>query len=192
VVSHHTNDNSKEKESYMTDHAKNHTETTIGLFGTCDNVPWRLPFIEKYDKLGIKYFNPDAGDNWHPGLIEEENYYLNNAEIILFPILKESLGSGSMGEVGFSVQNVLRNIQNGRQQFLIALIDNDCTDARKSDEERKRSVKDRALVKSKLKQNVSCPVITLVETLDDLLVMSLELHEFLAKGCPVQETGKSA
>ena len=168
-----------------------HTETTVGLFGTCDNSKWRLPFIEKYDELGIKYFNPDAGDNWHPGLIEEENYYLNNAEIILFPILAESLGSGSLGEVGFSVQGVLRNIQNGRQQVLIVLIDDDCTDTRKTDAEIKRSVKDRALVKSKLLKRVSCPVITVVSTLDDMLVMSIELYNFFAQGCPVEEQGKT-
>ncbi len=168
-----------------------HTEVTIGMFGTCDNIPWRIPFIEEYDKQGMKWFNPDAGDNWHPGLIELENYYLNNAEIILFPILSESLGSGSLGEVGFSVQNVLRNIQNGKRQFLIALIDDDCTDERKTDEERKRSIKDRKLVKSKLKEKVSCPVITVVNTLDEMMQLSLELHNFLAQGCPEEETKKT-
>lgn len=163
---------------------------TIGLFGTCDNSKWRLPFMAKYEEMGIHFFNPDAGDNWHPGMIEEENYYLNNAEIILFPVLAESLGSGSLGEIGFSVQNVIRNINNGKRQFLIALIDDDCTDERKTDEERKRSVKDRKLVKSKLQKNVSCPIITLVNTLDEMMQISLELHEFLSQGCPAEETRK--
>ena len=160
---------------------KKHTEVTIGLFGTCDNVPWRIPFMEKYEEMGIKFFNPDAGDNWHPGLIEEENYYLNNAEIILFPILKESLGSGSLGEVGFSVQNVTRNILNGKRQFLIALIDDECTDERKTDDERARSVRDRKLVKSKLAEKASPPVISLVNTLEEMLELSLELYYFLAQ-----------
>ena len=166
-----------------------HTGITVGMFGTCDNIKWRDPFIKKYDELGINWFNPMV-DDWHPGLIEEENYFLNNAEIILFPILAESLGTGSLGEIGFSVNMVLRNIQNGRQQFLIALIDDDCNDERKTEEERKRSIKDRKLVKSKLKGNVSCPVITIVNTLDEMLVMSLDLYEFLAKGCPAEETSK--
>ena len=170
---------------------KNHTEITIGLFGTCDNIPWRIPFMKRFDEMGIKYFNPDAGDNWHPGMIEEENYYLNNAEIILFPVLKESLGSGSLGEVGFSVQNVLRNIQNGKRQFLICLIDDECTDERKTEEERKRSIKDRKLVKSKFKEKVSCPVITLVNTLDEMMELSLDLFNFLAQGCPVEEERKT-
>jgi len=169
-----------------------HTALTVGLFGTCDNVQWRVPFMEKYDELGIAYFNPDAGDNWHPGMIEEENYYLNNAEIILFPILKESLGSGSLGEIGFSIQNVLRNIQNGKRQFLIGLIDDHCTDERKTDEERKRSIKDRKLVKSKFKANVSCPVITLVNTLDEMMELSVSLYEFLSEGCPAEEESKTA
>ena len=103
--------------------------------------------MKKYDEMGISYFNPMV-DNWHPGMIEEENYFLNYGEIVLFPILAESLGTGSLGEIGFSIQNVLRNIQNGRQQVLIALIDDDCTDERKTQEERDRSIKDRELVKS--------------------------------------------
>lgn len=145
--------------------------------------------MEKFDKMGIKYFNPDAGDNWHPGMIEEENYFLNNAEIILFPVLAESLGSGSLGEVGFSVQNVLRNIQNGKQQFLIALIDDECTDERKTEKERERSSKDRKLVKSKLREKVSYPVITLVESMDEMMQLCINLHDFISNGCPMQETG---
>jgi len=179
-----------EVEKYNKEQAK-HDKITIGLFGTCDNSKWREPFIERYDQEGIAWFNPDAGDNWHPGLIPLENYYLNNAEIILFPVLAESLGSGSLGEVGFSVQNVLRNIQNGKRQFLIALIDDECTDMRKTEEERKRSSKDRALVKSKFKEKVSCPVITLVDTMDEMLELSLQLYEFLAQGCPAEEVGQT-
>jgi len=161
-------------------HAK-HIGITIGLFGTCDNIRWRDPFMKKYEELEINYHNPMV-DNWHPGLVEEENYFLNHAEIILFPILRESLGSGSLGEIGFSIQNVLRNIQNGRQQVLIALIDDDCTDERKSH-----------LVKTKFKKNVSCPIITLCNTLDEMLILSLELYEFFVQGCPVEDTApKSA
>jgi len=179
----------------------NHTDITIGLFGTCDNVPWREPFIEKYEKLGIKFYNPVI-DDWSerlemsrkglcPNPTEEENYYLNSAEVILFPILKESLGSGSLAEMGFSVQRVIRNIQNGGRQFLVTLIDDECTDMRKTEEERKRSVKDRALTKSKLIENVSCPIITLVNTLDEMYEMSMEVVNILANGCPAEEEGLS-
>lgn len=169
---------------------ESHKKITIGLFGTCDNSEWRLPFIKEYERKKITYFNPDMGDNWHSGMIAEENYYLNNAEVILFPILAESLGSGSLGEVGFSVQGVLRNINNGKRQFLIVLIDDECTDERKTDQERKRSTKDRALVKSKFKKSVSYPVITLVNTMDEMMVLSKQLYEFLTQGYSPEETNQ--
>lgn len=168
-----------------------HSEITIGLFGTCDNIPWRDDFITKYENLGIKYYNPVI-DNWSerlemsrkglcPNPTEEENYYLNNAEIILFPVLEDSLGSGSLAEMGFSVQRVVRNIQNGHSQFLIALIDDNCTDMRKSEEERKRSVKDRALTKSKLIENVAPPVINLVDNLYEMFTKSILIYEMISK-----------
>jgi len=68
----------------------------VGLFGTCDNSKWRDEFIAAYDVLGVDCFNPDAGDNWHHGLVEEENKHLLEDEIILFPVLAESLGFGSL------------------------------------------------------------------------------------------------
>jgi len=178
-----------------------HKGITVGLFGTCDNSKWRESFIKKYEEMGIKYFNPDIED-WSERLeasrrgecenpTVEENYYLNNAEVILFPVLAESLGSGSLGELGFSIKSVMRNINNGKRQFLIGLIDDECTDMRKTAEERKRSTKDRALVKSKFKESVCCPVITLVETLDDMMAMSMEVYDILAEGCPKEEEGKT-
>ena len=139
----------------------NHKTITIGLFGTCDNIPWREEkFIPIYEEKGIAYYNPVL-ENWSellelsrqgkcPNPTEEENYYLNNAEIILFPILKESLGLGSLAEMGFSVQCVIRNIMSGKQQFLVSLIDDKCKDMRKTERERTDSTKNRALVKSKL------------------------------------------
>jgi hypothetical protein len=182
----------------------NHKQITIGLFGTCDNIPWREEkFIPIYEERGIAYYNPVL-ENWSELLelsrqgkcanpTEEENYYLNNAEIILFPILKDSLGQGSLAEMGFSVQRVVRNIMNGKQQFLISLIDDECTDMRKTEAERKDSIKNRALVKSKLIQNVSYPVITLVETLDQMLNMSLTAYDILkVKGYQVEDKMKSA
>jgi hypothetical protein len=166
-----------------------HDKIVVGLFGTCDNIPWRVPFEQKYGKLGIKSYNPVL-ENWSeilemsrkglcPNPTVEENYWLNNAEIILFPILEHSLGSGSLAELGFSIQRVIRNIMNGKQQFLIGLIDDICTDQRKTEAERKQSTKDRALVKSKFRENVSFPVITLVDNLDNMLQMSIYLYNLL-------------
>ncbi len=147
----------------------------IGLFGTCDNIPWREEFIEIYEEHGIDYFNPDAGDNWHPGLIEDENLNLREDSVILFPILAESLGQGSLGEIGFSVMNVIRNITNGSHQMLVVLIDDYCTDARKTEDERQLSVKTRKLVKSKLLE-VKHPNIYVIDSMEDMLELSVELY----------------
>jgi len=174
-----------------------HDEIVIGLFGTCDNIPWREPFEDKYKELGIKSYNPVL-ENWSevlemsrkglcPNPTVEENYWLNHAEIILFPVLKDSLGSGSLAEMGFSVQRVIRNIMNGKQQFLVGLIDDICTDERKTEAERKQSTKDRALVKSKFRQNVSYPVITLVDTLDEMMQMSLISYRLLKEAKDLQD-----
>lgn len=157
-----------------------HEKITVGLFGTCDNIRWRDPFMSRYDEAGIAHFNPMV-DNWHPGMVELENYYLRNAEIILFPVLAESLGTGSLAEIGFSINYVLRQITQGSSQFLVVLIDDKCTDMRKTEEERKRSTKDRALIKSKIKKMISYPNIVLVETLEEMYEMSLELYKIATK-----------
>jgi len=182
----------------------NHEKLTIALFGTCDNILWREEkFIPVYEEKGIVYYNP-ALENWDELLelsrqgkcanpTEEENYYLNNAEIILFPILKDSLGQGSLAEMGFSVQRVIRNIMNGKQQFLVTLIDDKCEDMRKTPEERMDSERNRVLVKSKLIENVSYPIITLVEDLNQMLDMSLTIYDILKKeGCRTEDQKKSA
>jgi len=173
--------------------ADNHTEITVGLFGTCDNIMWREKhFIPVYEVKGIKYYNPVL-ENWSELLelsrqgkcanpTEEENYYLNNAEIILFPVLKDSLGIGSLAEIGFSVQRVIRNILNGHPQYLITLIDDDCTDQRKTQAERTDSIKNRELVKSKLRENISYPVITMVNTIPEMLEMSLVVYDLVKAG----------
>jgi len=146
----------------------------IGLFGTCDNVPWRNKFMEAFDKHEIEYFNPDAGDNWHPGMIDDENCHLMEDEIILFPILSESLGFGSLGEIGFSVLNVTRNITNGSNQHLIVMIDDECTDERKTEDTRTASVRARKLVKSKLVA-VNHPNIFVVNSLEEMKELAIEL-----------------
>lgn len=174
-----------------------HKDVTIGLFGTCDNIRWRDPFMKAYEEKGIKYFNPMI-DDWSerlemsrkglcPNPTEEENYYLKNAEVILFPVLEDSLGHGSLGELGFSVNTVLRRILSGENQFLIALIDDKCTDERKNAEQRKDSTKNRALVKSKLIKAVSYPNIVLVNTLDEMFKMSFEMYDLALKAKSYKE-----
>jgi hypothetical protein len=64
---------------------------TVGLFGTCDGNTWRAAFIKQYDIDDITYFNPGAGDNWHPGMVHGENKHLMEDDIIIFPILADSI-----------------------------------------------------------------------------------------------------
>jgi hypothetical protein len=146
----------------------------VGLFGTCDNSKWREEFIECYENLHVTYFNPDAGDNWHPGLIEDENRHLLEDEIILFPVLAESLGLGSLGEIGFSVLNVIRNIERGSNQHLIVMIDDDCTAANATASEIDHSQRTRKLVKSKLIK-VTHPNVIVVNNLNAMLIASQSL-----------------
>ena len=95
--------------------------------------------------------------------------------------------------MGFSVQRVIRNIMNGKQQFLVTLIDDKCEDMRKTPEERMDSERNRVLVKSKLIENVSYPIITLVEDLNQMLDMSLTIYDILKKeGCRTEDQKKSA
>lgn len=32
----------------------------VGLFGTCGNSQWRVPFMEAFKEAGIEYFNRSA------------------------------------------------------------------------------------------------------------------------------------
>ncbi len=153
------------------------TDITIGLFGTCDGSKWRDEFIAQYNRDGVSFFNPDAGDNWHPGLIADENKHLREDDIILFPVLGESLGVGSLGEIGFSILNVKRNIDNGSNQHLIVLIDDVCTFIdTATDEEMEMSNRTRKLVKSKL-LDIDHKNIIIVKDLDSMLLASLSLIE---------------
>lgn len=145
---------------------------TIGLFGTCDNIRWRDPFMGRFEAEGIDYFNPMV-DDWHPGMVDEENRHLLEDDIILFPVLKESLGNGSLAEIGFSVLNAIR-ASKGRT--LIVLIDDTCEPLKDYDETAiKDSVKSRALVKSKVKSLQSHNII-LVDTLEEMMAACVDSY----------------
>lgn len=146
----------------------------VGLFGTCDNVPWRNEFVTALTKYNIEFFNPDAGDNWHHGMIEDENRHLIEDDIILFPVLKDSLGFGSLAEIGFSVLNVARNIANGSNQYLVVMIDDECTDERKTEDERIASVKARKLTKSKILA-VTHSNVFVVNSLEEMKTLAIRL-----------------
>jgi hypothetical protein len=148
---------------------------TIGLFGTCGDSSWRDRFINVYDHYGINYFNPHV-DDWRPELAQIEAEHLANDEMILFPVTDETLGLGSLGEVGFSI---LQAIKLDSNRDIIVMIDNDINDDAKLnfDESMVReSIKMRALIKAHLNK-LNYSNVYLVEDLEKMLMLSLKLHE---------------
>lgn len=144
----------------------------IGLFGTCGGSNWRDRFITKYEELGYGYFNPQVED-WDPSLAEIEAKHLADDELILFPVTSETFGLGSLGEVGFSV---LSAIKLDDRRDLIVLIDAKPDESLKGDPRFVESVKMRALVKQHLRKQRLTNVY-LVETLDEMLELSLVLYQ---------------
>ncbi len=156
----------------------NNLKPCVGLFGSCGNSRWRDPFIKRFTSENIAYFNPqvEAG-TWHAGLVETENSHFVEDDIILFPVTDETTGQGSLAEIGFSIANALRCNTN---RFFVFLIDDECNDPDASDEARAESVRSRRLVKSKLIQiAATLDNVFFVESLDDMLTVSLKLAELL-------------
>ncbi len=144
----------------------------IGLFGSCDKIRWRDPFMSKYEFLGIKYFNPMV-DDWNPGMVPLEAEHLAEDQIILFPILRETYGQGSLSEVGLGPLRAIR--QNVHRSFVV-LIDEDLDASLMGDAARaKDSIRSRKLVKGHLK-NINLPNLYMVESLDQMLDTSIRLH----------------
>jgi hypothetical protein len=128
--------------------------------------------MSKYDELGYCYFNPQVED-WDPSLAEIEAKHLADDELILFPVTAETFGLGSLGEVGFSV---LSAIKLDDRRDLIILIEAKPDESLKDDPRFIESVKMRALVKQHLKKQRLTNVY-LVETLDEMLELSLVLYQ---------------
>jgi len=146
---------------------------TIGLFGTCGDSKWRIPFINQYENMGVDFFNP-VKDNWVPEDAIIEAHHLANDEIILFPVTDETLGLGSLGEVGFSI---LQAIKLDSNRDIIVMIDNNLSeDAKKQFDFSmiKESIKMRALIKEHLKK-LNYPNVYLVNSLSDMLKVSINL-----------------
>lgn len=96
----------------------------VGLFGTCDGVPWREPFISAYQKCRprVRFYNPEVPPGtWDPKMAITEKHHLKNDDIILFPVLAKSWGWGSLGETGFSIKQAL---EVNRNRSVVVLIEN--------------------------------------------------------------------
>lgn len=144
----------------------------IGMFGTCGNSTWREKFIEHYNFMSCEYFNPQK-ENWTPEDAENEAEHLADDKIILFPVLSETYGLGSLAETGFSIAQAMR--LDDRRDFII-LIDPKPDDSLKSDPGLyKESLNNRALVRAHLSR-LRLPNVYVVDTLDKMLDLSVHLY----------------
>lgn len=147
-------------------------DITIGLFGTCSNSTWRNPFIKAYSQNNIAYFNPQV-DNWTPDCSINEAEHLAKDEIILFPVLSESFGLGSLAETGYAILNAIK--LESHRQFVILIdddVDQKCYD--ENPEMAKISRNTRAIIQSHLNK-LNYNNVYVVNSLDNMLNLSLEL-----------------
>jgi len=147
----------------------------IGLFGTCGSSTWRASFIQRYQELGINYFNPQV-ENWSPELADIEAEHLKRDEIILFPVTSETYGTGSLAETGFSI---LQAVQSNATRFVIVMIAEEPDSILKADEVAfKESVRARRLVAAHLDAN-PLPNVFVVSDFHHMFNLSVELHKII-------------
>lgn len=146
----------------------------IGLFGTCGESKWRNSFIEKYISLNIPFFNPQVKD-WAPELAEIEADHLVNDEIILFPVTKETFGTGSLSETGFSI---LQAINSNYNRSVVIMIDKDLDEnlITLNPIAAKESIRARALVSAHIAK-INKPNVYVVDSLETMLLVSIKLYE---------------
>ena len=143
----------------------------IGLFGTCGGSQWREPFIERYNREGIEFFNPQVKD-WKPEDAVIEAEHLANDAVILFPITGETYATGSLAETGFSILNAIK--LDDRRDFII-MIEQSLSDSLEDATARKESLRARALVLQHLKK-LRLSNLYVVETLKEMLEASVTLY----------------
>jgi hypothetical protein len=155
---------------------------TVFLGGTCGGDQWRDRFMSQLDDMEISYFNPQVAD-WNPWMLEMENHCIRNSPVLLFPVLETTLGLGSLGELGFSVLSILRDIQSGKNREIIILIDRYCSPEITLEVENAGGIVEqvpvspglvaesnrmRSLVRSKVEAETWRQGVHLVENLDDM------------------------
>lgn len=143
----------------------------IGMFGTCGGSRWRDAFIDAYNDLGYKWYNPQV-DDWEPWMAEAEAEHLANDSLILFPVTSESYGLGSLAETGYSILQALR--LDKRRDFII-MIDNFLDDCLDNEELKKESLRGRKLIRRHLAK-IKMSNVHVVHTLDEMLNLSIRLY----------------
>ncbi len=144
----------------------------IGMFGTCGKSRWREPFVERYQKESIEFFNPQVAD-WKPEDAVKEAEHLANDEVILFPVTSETYATGSLSEVGFSILQAIR--LDDRRDFVV-MIEQKLNDDLDNPIARKESLRARALVLQHLKK-LRLKNVYVVSSLEEMLEISIQLFK---------------
>lgn len=148
----------------------------VGLFGTCGGSTWRDPFKKKYDEMGIEYFDPQV-DDWKEELAEIEATHLATDDVVLFPVLRETYGIGSLTEIAFAILQTIR-LESSRD--VVVLIESELDEKLADVASIKESLKARNLVRAHILEGKYSNVY-LVDTLEQMLEVSLVLHEIARK-----------
>jgi hypothetical protein len=143
----------------------------VGLFGTCGGSKWRDDFIAKYTERGINFFNPNKPD-WRPEDAVIEAEHLAEDDVILFPVTKETYGTGSLAETGFSILQAIR--LDDRRDFII-MIEQDLAPELNDAVARKESLRARAIVQQHLKK-LRLKNVYVVDTLEEMYAISVGLY----------------
>lgn len=144
----------------------------VGLFGTCGGSKWRDDFMAKYSAQGINFFNPNKSD-WKPEDAVEEAKHLADDDVILFPVTKETYGTGSLAETGFSILQAIR--LDDRRDFII-MIDQSLAPELDNEVARKESLRARAIVQQHLKK-LRLRNVYVVDTLEEMYSISIDLYK---------------
>lgn len=94
---------------------KKFEQKMIGLFGTCGNSQWRVPFIKSFEQMGVSWYNP-CRENWDP---EEDSWQLQHDRIILMPVTDETYGTGTLSESAFGIVSTLASIYQKSTKLVI-------------------------------------------------------------------------
>lgn len=162
----------------MSDQKYDAKKTYVGLFGTCGTTTWRKEFISKFDALGITYFNPQV-DDWNEEFAKTEAMHLIRDDIILFPVTKDTYGTGSLAETGFSIMQVLKSMEHNKNMHrkVIIMIEDDLDPKLKEDNPvaSKESMRARALVNAHLAE-IDNPNVYVVSNFKQMLDLATQLY----------------
>jgi len=149
----------------------------VGLFGTSGKSTWRRPFIEKLTEAGIDYFNPQV-EEWTPACAEAEAQHLAQDEVLVYPILGETYGVGSLVETGFAVAQIVQ--ADGKRHILLFIEPEVNAQLRQENPaQAKDSDRARKLALAHLKE-LSLPTVRSCSSLEDLLAQTLEVAKGLS------------